>query len=62
MARGFMAPKRKVLYGVVLKPRTIIRPVTEVKASTRAEQDDVLRSARKVISEHRDVLIALKNR
>ncbi|KVW38981.1 hypothetical protein WK95_18450 [Burkholderia ubonensis] len=54
--------KRKELHGVKLKPRTIIRPKVEVKASTAIEKSDVLRAARKVISEHRDVLIALKDR
>ncbi|WP_177316800.1 hypothetical protein [Burkholderia ubonensis] len=57
-----MTVKRKELHGVVLKPRTIIRPKVEVKASTAIEKSDVLRAARKVISEHRDVLIALKDR
>ncbi|WP_175863866.1 hypothetical protein [Burkholderia cepacia] len=57
-----MDPKRKVVYRVALKPRTIIRPTHEAKASTEAEKGDVLRAARKVISGHRDELIALKNR
>ncbi|WP_196488374.1 hypothetical protein [Burkholderia cepacia] len=51
-----------MLYGVALKPRTIIRPTHEAKASTEAEESDVPRAARKVISGHRDELIALKNR
>ncbi|WGY66918.1 hypothetical protein KEC55_08540 [Burkholderia cepacia] len=57
-----MDTKRKVLYGVELKPRTIVRPTNKVKASSEAEKSDVLRAARKVISEHRDVSIALKGR
>ncbi|WP_155647957.1 hypothetical protein [Burkholderia cepacia] len=51
-----------MLYEVALKPRTIIRPTSEAKASTEAEEGDVPRAARKVISGHRDELIALKNR
>ncbi|MBY4800810.1 hypothetical protein [Burkholderia cepacia] len=51
-----------MLYEVALKPRTIIRPTSEVKASTEAEKGDVPRAARKVIAGHRDELIALKNR
>ncbi|MGI0505713.1 hypothetical protein [Burkholderia cepacia] len=56
--------ERKIteLYGVEIKPRVIIRPKSSVRVSTPAEKREVLESIHKVMDEHRDVLIALKDR
>jgi hypothetical protein len=59
-----MTDKKRIteLYGVTLEPRVIIRPKASVSVSTPAQREDVLRAARRVMTEHYDVLVALKNR
>jgi hypothetical protein len=59
-----MTDKKQIteLFGVQLTPRVMVRPKSSVRVSTPAEKSEVLRSIRKVISEHRDVLVALKDR
>ena len=44
------------------QPREIIRPKTVVRVDTPVRRQEVIKAAEKVINEHREVLMALKNR
>lgn len=50
------------LHGVELKPRVIVRPKASVSVATAAQKSEVVQTIRAVISEHRDVMVALKDR
>lgn len=53
---------QKTLHGIPLRPRKHIRPKVEVTVKTAAGKRRVVTAARRVIEEHRDVLIALRDR
>lgn len=53
---------RQVVHGIELRPRRIIKPMVVAPVSTAEGREQVVNSARKVIQQHRAVLVALKDR
>lgn len=54
--------KKKVVAGVVLRPRVIISPRTTVSVKTPEARKNVITAARRVINTHREVFAALRDR
>jgi len=63
MARHSSALKLdEVKYRASVEPRKMIRPTVDVKVTNASERRTVVESARRIIAEHRGVLLALKDR
>ena len=54
--------KKKVVAGVVLRPRVIMTPRTNVSVKTPEARKHVITAARRVIDTHREVFVALRDR
>ena len=52
----------EVKYQASVRPRELICPSVEVKTATSADREKIAQVARRVIAEHREVLVALKDR
>ncbi|MGE6213319.1 hypothetical protein [Comamonas aquatica] len=52
----------KKVHGITLQKRAFIAPSKVACVKTPLQRSEVIKAARKVISTHRDVLIALKDR
>lgn len=57
-----VSPNEKVIHGVAVRPRVILKPKVEVSVRTEQDRAQVVETARRVIARHRKVLIVLKNR
>ncbi len=54
--------KKKVVAGVVLRPRVIISPRANVSVNTPEARKNVISAARRVIDTHWEVFAALRDR
>lgn len=57
-----VSPNEKLIHGVPVRPRVILKPKVEVSVRTEQERAQVVETAKRVITRHRKVLEALKDR